>query len=360
MVLIEELFASTSPRLAAGYRRLVASWTAEHIPTLGELGDAYTAYALADELLPRPLLTLVGYGATGEAIGPDLVDRVGPVCFLAQVVRDFLAIHDDVVDGDLEKFGMPTLPAAFAALAPAGPPEQRAKHGDDVAVYFGDLLLGLVGDLVDAARVPAAVRYEVALLVSQALRRNQRGQLVELGLQHRDPATLDVGEVLAVYADKAAEYCYVLPYEIGAVLRGAPLEERAAARAVLEAIGTASQIVDDLLGELPELTGRQKDTPGELAHMRRTVLAVEAARALPPGHPMAAVLAGQTATADEAQALREVFASTGAVRRAAAHAERLTADAEQRIPGTGFAPWAQQYLHDLITVRIRENLGLIG
>lgn len=337
--MLTELRKRLAPILSTGYGEAVDEWTGRHIADLPDMTAAYHDYALADRNLNRPLLTLVGYGARRSGLGPELYDEVGPACFIAQVVRDFLAIHDDIVDGDREKFGQPTLPAVL---------------GDEAAIFFGDLLLGLIGDLIEGAPIPAQARHRLHVLVLRALRRNQRGQLTELALQRRSPREVPTEILLQVYADKAAEYCFVLPFEIGTVLAGESSAIADIVRPTLEDIGVASQIIDDIAGHI---TGSGKDTPGELLHLRRTVLLSELARRTPPGHPLDAVISGQTASADDVPVIREAFASSGALRATGRHAEALAGRARAAIPGLPLAGPAIEYLMDLLTLRVTENLA---
>lgn len=359
-MVLSELFETVSPTLAANYQRIVNRWTGQHVPGLPDMADAYARYAIADERMPRPLLTLVGYACDRDTITADLADEAGEVCFLAQVVRDFLAIHDDVVDGDTVKFGQPTLPAALAAAAPPGPELVRARYGENAAIYLGDLLWGLCGDLIESSGALPEIRCALHALVSRTLRRTQRGQLTELTLQHRPPSGVTIEELHAMYADKAAEYCYVMPFEVGAIVADRAPTLRQAARPVLEAVGVASQIVDDIAGACPGLLDEEKDTPGEIAQLRRTVLLVELARALPAGHRLGEVISRQRVADEDLAEIRQGFVRFGAVDRAVAQAQRLAAAAELAIDQAGLGAAAAEYLRELVAVRVRASLAKIA
>ncbi len=159
--------------------------------------------------------------------------------------------------------------------------------------------------------------------------------------------------MLGVYADKAAAYCYVFPFEVGTVLAGTHQRLTPPVGPVLEAIGTASQIIDDLLGNCP---GGTKDTPGEITHLRRTVLLAELARGLSGGSPLAHVIDGQFADPEQADAIRAAFLTTGAARRTAEHAARLAEQARSALPGLPLGGATAEYLNDLIDQRITAHL----
>jgi geranylgeranyl pyrophosphate synthase len=337
-VVLSELRNALAPRLRAGYQDMITAWTAEHLPGLPEVTRAYVRYAAADRNMNRPLLALVGYGAQRSSLSSELYEQAGPLCLLPQLVRDFLAIHDDIVDGDTEKLGQPTLPASV---------------GEGTALFTADLLLGMIGDLITDSPVPPAVQNQLHALVWQILRRTQRGQLTELALQLQPPGKIPIEALLGMYADKAAAYCYVFPFEVGTALAGTHDTLAVGVRPVLEDIGTASQIVDDLLGNCP---GGSKETPGEVTQLRRTVLLAELARLLPGGDPLGEVVAGQYADPQQSDAIRNAFITTGAARRAAQHAGRLAARARAALADLPLGAPTAEYLNDLIDARITAHL----
>ncbi|WP_434582205.1 polyprenyl synthetase family protein [Carbonactinospora thermoautotrophica] len=322
--MLKELFATLSPRLRDRYRNLLADWLGKHLPHGGQLTEVYLRYALGDEYLPRPLLMLIAYSADRARVGEPELAELGNLVFLPQVMRDLLAIHDDVIDEDIEKFGQPTIPAAFTRLAGG-----NAKTGRDLAILWSDLLFSLLDDLIDQADLSPELGHQLSRVVSRALRRTQRGQLRELQFQAFAPAAIGPEDLLAMYADKAAEYCYAAPFELGAVLAGLDPARRHAARAVLEDIGVASQVIDDIAGGCPDMLGHHKDTRGEILNLRRSLLLVRLARTLPANHPLTSVLA----------------------------ADRLARRAAERLDDLRLGPAAREYLHDLLQVRVLDALA---
>lgn len=333
--MLTDLRTQLRPRLADDYQALTRQWTSTHLADLPHIAIAYQRYAAGDRNVNRPLLTLVGYGAHHDHLTPQLYDDLGLLAFVPQLVRDFLAIHDDIVDGDLTKFNQPTLPASI---------------GSDAALFTADLLLGTISDLVDHADTRA--RHQLHHLVATVLRRTQKGQLVELAMAERDPATIPADVLIRLYADKAAAYCYAFPFEFGAAASGTTSTE--SVRHALEGIGTASQIVDDLAGNLP---GGPKDTPGEILQLRRTVLLTQLAVRLPTEDPLADVLRGQRATAEQAAAIRDAFAATGAATATAAIAVRLARSAEDQLSTVPLGRGALAYLRDMVRARIYDTLA---
>lgn len=107
-------FHHLSPRLAARYRALLDRELAGS-PELASLHRTYIEYALRDRNLPRPVLAYFGYHAVADAVDFTDVDHIGDGLLIPQLLRDVLAIHDDIVDEDLDKFGASPLPVVMSA-----------------------------------------------------------------------------------------------------------------------------------------------------------------------------------------------------------------------------------------------------
>lgn len=73
----------------------------------------------------------------------------------------------------------------------------------------------------------------------RTLQRNQVGQLRELLLQEQPPESVDPPDLIDIYRLKAADYCYVLPFELGALVSRQPRELIDGVRSVLLDIGAA-------------------------------------------------------------------------------------------------------------------------
>jgi geranylgeranyl pyrophosphate synthase len=333
------LSARLRPQLTSAYQSLAKEMAGQYLADLPDIAAAYQHYTAGDRNLNRPLLTLVGYGAHRDQLGPELLQDLGPLVFVPQLVRDFLAIHDDIVDGDLVKFDRPTLPAAL---------------GPEAALLTADLLLGVAGDLIDQADTRPRTKARLHHQVATVLRRTQQGQLTELSLADRDPASIAADVLVRLYADKAAAYCYSFPFEFGATATGQPDTDHRPVHRALEDIGTASQIVDDLAGNLP---GGTKDTPGEVLQLRRTVLLTQLAVRLDAADPLAAVVRGNRATAEQAGLIREAFTTTGAAAATAALAVQLARTAEAQLATVHIGAPALQYLRDLVQARIHATLA---
>lgn len=348
--MLDEAFSQLSPVLVDRYRDLLDRECARS-PELAELHQTYVEYALRDKFLPRPVLAYIGYHARSHAVDFTVDSAVADGLLIPQLLRDVLAIHDDIVDEDLDKFGAPPLPVQLSTAGGGTP--HLTKHGKDLALYYGDFLIGVM--LRVAGRQPAHLISGLTRLIADTLYVNQRGQLAELLTENRPVADTTVEDLLLVGERKAAHYCYAFPFALGAILAGHPPDIIEAVQPVLVRIGTASQVVDDITGTFPGVLDHDKDTLGEIANLRRTVPLVLLAH---EGVADATSLLAANPPLDggDARRLRELLWNSNVPTRAVELCDRLLNDIHPRLDSLPIAEAARTYLRDLVEHRLRRNV----
>lgn len=349
--MLAEAFSELGPRFSARYAELLKRELGAS-PELSALHADYTAYAQLDRALPRPVLAYFGYHATSEEVSFADADDIGDGLLIPQILRDFLAIHDDIVDEDLDKFGAAPLPVRFS-----GPSEGRSqitKSGKDIALYYGDLLIGV---LLNVARnQPGPAGGALAGLIATTLYTTQRGQLAELLTERRPLTQTTVADVLLIGERKAAHYCYDFPFTAGAILAGHPMDDIARTRELLTGIGTASQVIDDITGTFPHVIDNAKDTLGEIMNLRRTIPLVLLAHSRPPA-PIRKLLepAGQL-TEEQALTLRDYMWDNKIPAQAATICHSLLDGLHASLAALPIGLPATTYLTDLIEYRLTASL----
>jgi geranylgeranyl pyrophosphate synthase len=271
------------------------------------------------------------------------------------VLRDFLAIHDDIVDEDVDKFGSAPLPVRFSRLHDFMLTDTvLTKHGKDLALFYGDFLLGLLLQLAADTGPRSA---EVSHLLGDTLYVNQRGQLAELLAEEKPFIDTSVDDVFLIGERKAAYYCYSFPFTLGATMAGHPPALIDPVNALLTAIGTLSQAIDDLTGTFPGIIDNDKDTLGEIIHLRRTLPLVLLAHSYPRGDITTLLNASPPLPESDARRLREhLWNSTVPAQALAICQRRLDAITPQlRLLPTGAA--ATEYLADLVQFRLTASIN---
>jgi len=216
----------------------------------------------------RPTLALLSAelaGAPAEAGVPGAV--------AVELVHNYSLLHDDVMDGDTERRHRPTVWALW---------------GISTAVLTGDALLALAAEVLLESGSPHAAGIARDLLATT--RELVRGQFADLAFETRP--TVGLAECLDM-ADRKTGALLAASCCIGARLAGAPDPVVQALRSYGTHLGTAFQLVDDLLGIWgdPAVTGKPV-----LADLRTGKKTLPVAYVLCSGGPAGRALAAWYAT----------------------------------------------------------------
>jgi geranylgeranyl diphosphate synthase type II len=192
------------------------------------LGEAMRYSLEAGGKRVRPVLCILAC----EAIGGTSAQAL-PGALALEYVHTYSLIHDDLpaMDNDDLRRGRPTNHKVF---------------GEGHAILAGDALLTeAFGVLATADLDPGKRAVALSLLAEGAGWRGMAGGQA-LDLAGEKLATYDLDHLRLIHRLKTGALLRA-SVEIGAVLGGAPAEERSALRAYGEAIGLAFQIQDDIL-----------------------------------------------------------------------------------------------------------------
>lgn len=288
----------------------------------------------------RPALVCVGARAVDAKSSLDVAIEAGVSLELLQA---YFLIHDDWMDGDVERRGGPTAHVHLARRF------RSPAKGASAAILTGDYAVALatrvLGDLALSGRKQAAILRCFADMQLDAV----AGQ------------GLDVigrtGDVELTYRLKTASYTVRGPLVLGALLAGGSPKVLRSLEAYALPAGVAFQIRDDLIGVFgdPALTGKPRG--GDLRAGKHTLL-VEAAL--------------KRGTAAERQRLRRVLGqrratdrqiewaiahldACGARAEVEARMETLAAEARQAVEASPCTPVGRQLLLGALTALISRE-----
>lgn len=197
-----------------------------------------------------------------------------------ELLHTAFLLHDDVIDHDELRRGVPNLAAGFRADARArGVREERAgQWGQSAAILAGDLLIHYAQSLVARLDLDPDAREALLDVFERSVFVTAAGELadVSFGVGVGDARLPDV---LAMTERKTATYSFEAPLTAGAILAGADRDTRQVLAEFGSLLGVAFQLGDDLLGVFGSegVTGKSvltdlreaKETP-LIAHARST------------------------------------------------------------------------------------------
>lgn len=212
----QPLMRETVSRLAPSIRDVVSyhlCWTDAH----GEPIEARGGKGI------RPALALLSAEAAWAAAE---VGAPGGVAI--ELVHNFSLIHDDLMDGDLERHHRPTVWALW---------------GPGTAILAGDALANVATEVLLTSGNPAGPAAAAAL--SAATAEMIAGQADDLAFEKRQVVSVEECMAMSTAKTGALLGCAA---SIGAILAGAPPATVGALRDFGRHLGVAFQAVDDLLG----------------------------------------------------------------------------------------------------------------
>ena len=172
----------------------------------------------------RPMLTATVFQVAGGDIADIREAAVGVECF-----HKASLIHDDIEDGDDERYGIPTV---------------HRQYGTPAAINAGDYLIGEGYRLLAAPRFDGDTRAAMLHTAATGHRELSLGQGEELAFC-RQPHPVTEPEVLRIYERKTAA-AFEVAVLVGAHAAGVDAPTCRQLSAFSKAVGTAYQLRDDI------------------------------------------------------------------------------------------------------------------
>ncbi|MGW6645186.1 polyprenyl synthetase family protein [Streptomyces iakyrus] len=276
----------------------------------------------------RQALAVLGAEAAGAP------GRAGVAAAVAvELVHTFSLLHDDIMDGDADRRGRPTVWKAY---------------GTGPAVLAGDALFALaVETLAAQPRGAEAVR-----TLSAALEELVRGQADDLLYADRPwtgPERVRPDEYRAM-AERKTGALLGCAAALGAVLGGAGPGTAAALDRAGRHLGVAFQIVDDVLGIWgdPRVTG--KPVHGDLRERKKTFPVLVAL-----GSPLGGRVAALLETGDAPETAAALIEEAGGRSEAMTEARRHLTAVETALAGAPLATGAADDLRSLLAYLVRRD-----
>ncbi|SDH08512.1 polyprenyl synthetase family protein [Microbacterium pygmaeum] len=250
--------------------RRIGARAGELGPGFGALADAIARAATGGKRF-RPALVVASYRAFGG--DEDLPAGVLPVAAAFELLHTAFVVHDDVIDHDTVRRGIPNVAGEFRMRARGNGADAAgaALLGDAAAILAGDLLLHEAARLIALAEVDRETRASLFELLDEAIYVSAAGELADV---ENSIVTEHVAAdaILNATFNKTAVYSFSAPMCAGALLAGAGSEAIVALQAAGGRLGLAFQLVDDLIGAFGSEEQAGREAGGDLRESKRTPL----------------------------------------------------------------------------------------
>lgn len=220
----------------------------------------------------RPLLFLLTYRALGGRKALEDKSLLQAAISL-ELLHAFVLVHDDLIDRSEKRRGLPTFHKLVEQRQ--GRLSDAERTGQGVALVVGDLLFALAMETLQQGALGEKEE-------SQALRKflsyvtdTGVGEIFDILLGSRDISRVTREDIERTYFLKTTRYTFEAPCVLAAILAGASPEKAEDLASVMEPLGLAFQIQNDLL-EFSHLDGRDQLLPTDLLEGKKTLLVREA------------------------------------------------------------------------------------
>jgi geranylgeranyl diphosphate synthase type I len=206
----------------------------------------------------RASFVYYGYLLGGEI--PN--DEVWKVMEGVELVQTALLMHDDFMDRDKVRRGLPTTHEYFA--------KGDSHYGDSMAVNIGDLVLCLGYERVLECELDKNKVLSVARVLMRHIAETALGQMYDITLPKLGELTED--KVLAVHRTKTSIYTFQNPLIMGAELAGLSEDVKDVLKEYAQKGGVAFQLQDDILGMYGDEEKTGKSANSDLLQGKCTLL----------------------------------------------------------------------------------------
>lgn len=228
-------------------------------------------FTLAGGKRIRPALVYYGYIACG---GKELVNII-EASMSIELVHTFLLIHDDIIDKDDRRHGIPTLHESYKKIGKKIAPKKDAQHfGNSMAMIAGDMAASMANEIIFNSQFPPKIIIKALDKLQDIVYVTIPGEMLDVVMEYRGTATEQ--EILKMYDGKTGRYTFEGPLQLGAVLAGADETTLQNFSEYSLAVGKAFQIRDDILGIFGDEKKLGKPVGSDIIEGKQTLLVVKA------------------------------------------------------------------------------------
>ena len=302
---------------------VIAARLQSSVPLVGDVAR-YIISAGGKRL--RPALLLLVSGALGYQ-GTQHFNLAAVVEF----IHTATLLHDDVVDESTLRRGRPTANESF---------------GNPASVLVGDFLYSRAFQMMVAT---GSLR--VMQVLADATNVIAEGEVQQLINTH--DASLDEASYLNVIRSKTAKL-FEASARLAAILAGSTPQVEQACADYGQALGTAFQVIDDVLDYDGDAQEMGKNLGDDLREGKVTLPVIIAMQRCPPEQRELLRNVIQTGSTDELQRVVAIIRDTGALsatREAAAAQARLAMDAATKLPANSYSQGLLELAAELLERR---------
>jgi geranylgeranyl diphosphate synthase, type I len=212
-----------------------------------------------------------GYKAAGGQEDENMVEASMSI----ELSHVFLLIHDDIIDRDEFRHGIPAMHKKYENLARKFYKRVDPVHfGESMSMIVGDMAAAFGNEIIFNSKFSAENIMRALDKLQKIVSMTGAGEMSDIVLEAKGKATEK--DVLKVHEQKTAKYTIEGPLHLGALLAGADKNVLESLSAYAVPVGIAFQIQDDILGIFGSEKKLGKPVCSDLREGKQTLLIVKA------------------------------------------------------------------------------------
>jgi geranylgeranyl diphosphate synthase type I len=216
----------------------------------------------------RPLMLLGSYRVFGGDRAFEDASLLRAALSL-ELLHAFILIHDDVIDQSARRRGLPTFHKLVEERL--GRLDDAARIGANVAMVVGDLIFAMALETLRSIDFPARLTDAALSRLLAYITDTGAGEIYDILLGTRDIARVEAAEITRMYTLKTTRYTFEAPLVLGALLAGGSEELLRELAELIEPVGLAFQIQNDVL-EYQKFKGVDRLRQTDLLEGKKTLL----------------------------------------------------------------------------------------
>jgi geranylgeranyl diphosphate synthase, type I len=219
-----------------------------------ELGKASAHILMAGGKRLRPAVVMLA----ADAVRKGSSDEVMHAALALELTHCFTLIHDDIMDGDSFRRGVPTV---------------HTKWDEPTAILAGDVLYARSFDFICKSLSPDQAKVRAVSMLAEACVDICRGQHMDMSFEKREDVT--EGEYLEMVSKKTGAL-YAAAAGIGSILAGGQAVRTHALYHYGMYTGMAFQIQDDVIDIMASAEKSGKDRASDIREGKQTLITIRA------------------------------------------------------------------------------------
>ena len=295
-----------------------------------------------------------------KLLGGKKVKAILNAAMSIELIHTALLIHDDFMDQDDTRRGLPTTHEYYKNFhAAEGFRFNHLHYGESMAVNVGDIALLAGYEILGKSNFDNEKKLNVLNRTLRGIVNTGLGQAFDITLEGKGVASEE--DITDLHLAKTAIYTYENPLHIGAVLAGAKLKDLELISKYAIPGGVAFQLQDDILGLFGDPVKTGKPAHSDLRQGKMTLLIIKALELGNKNHQkkLKVIWGKRNLTEEEADEVRKIVRDTGSLEYSRKVSVKWAKKAQKAIPDMKKRGWndeAVNYLDGIAQYMVEREM----